>query len=126
MLAESKLVAFAATAIPNQAKVFYSTVLNLTELVDTQFALVFDANGTTIRIQKVKSVTAPEYTVLGWEVTNIVETVWNLSNKGVKFEHFTTLPQDDFGIWKTPDGAMIAWFKDPDGNTLSVTQSVID
>jgi len=123
MLADSKLVAFAATAMPKQAKVFYSSVLNLTELADTPFALVFNANGTTLRIQKVESTSVPEYTVLGWEVTDIIVTVQDLMNKGVPMERFAGLNQDTLGIWKTPDGAMVAWFKDPDGNTLSVTQS---
>jgi predicted enzyme related to lactoylglutathione lyase len=123
MVGDSKLVAFAATAMPEQAKVFYSSVLNLTELADTPFALVFNANGTTLRIQKVESISVPEYTVLGWEVTDIVATVQDLMNKGVPMERFAGSNQDTLGIWKTPDGAMVAWFKDPDGNMLSVTQS---
>lgn len=123
MVADSKLVAFAATAMPEQAKVFYSSVLNLTELADTPFALVFNANGTTLRIQKVESISVPEYTVLGWEVTDIVATVQDLVNKSVPMERFAGVIQDTLGIWKTPDGAMVAWFKDPDGNMLSVTQS---
>jgi len=82
---------------------------------------VCDANGTTLRVQKVKSVTIPRYTVLGWEVLDIVQTVQELSGKGVRFEYHAALSQDEHGIWKTPDGAMVAWFKDPDGNTLSFT-----
>ena len=62
------------------------------------------------------------YTVLGWETSNIMETVKDLDNKGVQFELYSALPQDDLGIWTTPDGAKVAWFKDPDGNTLSITQ----
>ncbi len=65
----------------------------------------------------------PEYTVLGWEVTDIVTTVQNLMKKGVQFERYLTLTQDDLGVWKIPGGAMVAWFKDPDSNTLSVTQN---
>lgn len=123
MLANSNLVAFAATAMPDQAKEFYSQVLKLSELEDTPFALVFDANGVTLRIQKVTSVNVPEYTVLGWEVTDIVTTVQNLMKNGVQFERYPTVTQDDLGVWKIPGGAMVAWFKDPDGNTLSVTQN---
>jgi predicted enzyme related to lactoylglutathione lyase len=123
MLTNSKLVAFAATSKPELAKAFYSTVLNLTELADTPFALVFDSNGTTLRIQKVESVAPPAFTVVGWEVTSIVATVQELVGRGAVFEHYPNLAQDSLGIWTGPDGAMIAWFKDPDGNTLSVTQT---
>jgi len=124
MLSDSKIVVFAATAVPDQAKAFYSTVLKLTELADTPFALVYETNGTTLRIQKVNSVSAPEYTVLGWEVSNIGTTVKKLMDQGVQFEHYAHLTQDELGIWKTPDGAMVAWLKDPDGNILSITQNI--
>ncbi|OED41182.1 hypothetical protein AB833_10550 [Chromatiales bacterium (ex Bugula neritina AB1)] len=122
MLTDSKLVAFAATAMPEQSIDFYSNVLNLNLIADTPFALVFDANGTTLRIQKVETVTVTEYTILGWEVKNIITTARDLANKGVQFKYYANMPQDDLGIWKTPDGTMVAWFNDPDGNTLSVTQ----
>ena len=123
MLTDFKLVAFAATAIPNRAKAFYSTVLGFTLVADTPFSLVFDAGGTTLRIQKVQTVNASEYTVLGWEISDMVATVESLVAKGVLFERYTGLQQDQLGIWETPDGAKVAWFKDPDGNLLSITQN---
>ncbi len=122
MLGTAKLVAFVATADPVKAKTFYGEVLELEKLEDSPFALVFDANGTIVRVQKVESVSPPPYTVLGWEVTDIATTVEGLIAKGVEFEHYDGLPQDELGIWATPDNAKVAWFKDPDRNTLSLTQ----
>ncbi|MBX2836878.1 MAG: VOC family protein [Gammaproteobacteria bacterium] len=115
-------VAFLATAKSTESRHFYETVLNLKCLSDEPFALVFELGGTTLRIQKVESVTQVNYTVLGWNVTNIKHCVEELAKKGVQFEIFSGLEQDDSGIWSSPGGAMVAWFKDPDGNTLSLTQ----
>ena len=128
MPGNSKLIAFAATANPARALTFYHETLGLKPLglrlrADTPFAIVFDANGTTLRVQKVESVAPPMYTVLGWEVADITTTVQDLTRRGVVFERFDNLQQDEQGIWTTPDGARIAWFKDPDRNTLSLTQS---
>ncbi len=117
-----KLVAFAATAHSDKARVFYSQTLEFPILEDTQFALVLDANGTTLRVQKVEKVSPPPYTVLGWTVDNICSAVAQLGDKGVKFEIFEGLNQDDLGIWTAPDGTSVAWFRDPDGNLLSLTQ----
>jgi len=83
---------------------------------------VFDLGATTLRIQKVESVPEVNYTVLGWEVLDIKQCVAELTQKGVQFEKFSQLPQDELGVWNSPSGASIAWFKDPDGNTLSLTQ----
>ena len=123
MLSASKLVAFAATAVPEQARDFYSSVLELKLHEETPFALVYDANGVTLRIQKVESVVVPAYTVTGWEVVDIVAMVQKLSGRGVQFERYEALSQDDLGIWNTPDGGSVAWFRDPDGNLLSLTQN---
>jgi hypothetical protein len=86
------------------------------------FALVFDAHGTMLRVTNVAEVAAAQYTVLGWEVPNILAATKDLSAAGVKFERYPGLPQDELGIWTAPSGAKVAWFKDPDGNTLSLTQ----
>lgn len=123
MRGESKLIAFSATANPAKSKIFYSEILGLKLLEESPFAIVFDANGTTLRVQKVESVNPPPYTVLGWEVPDIIATAQTLTDQGVVFERFDKLPQDKHGVWTTPDGAKIAWFKDTDGNTLSLTQS---
>lgn len=122
MLTNSDIIAFIATAQPEQARVFYSEVLELRLLADTPFALVFDANGTMLRIQKVETLTKVGYTVLGWHVGDIHAAVEMLLKRGIVFNRYPGLPQDEQGIWTTPDGNKIAWFTDPDGNTLSLTE----
>jgi len=115
-------IAFIATVNADESRYFYESVLNLQCLSDDPFALVFDLGGTNLRIQKVESIPEINFTVLGWEVSNIQECVNELSEKGVQFEKFSQLTQDKSGVWNSPGGASIAWFKDPDGNTLSLTE----
>lgn len=122
MLHTARLIGFAATTDPAAAKKFYEGVLGLTLIEDSPFALVFDANGTMLRIQKVETQITPRHTVLGWSVGDLQAAIAHLSAKGVPFERFDGLPQDASGIWTTPDGSRVAWFKDPDGNTLSLTE----
>ena len=117
-----KPVSFLATAKSADSRYFYEKVLRLRCLSDDPFALVFELGGTTLRIQKVESVPEVNYTVLGWEVRDIRQRVEELSGNGVHFEKFPQLPQDKLGIWCAPGGALVAWFKDPDGNTLSLTE----
>jgi catechol 2,3-dioxygenase-like lactoylglutathione lyase family enzyme len=96
--------------------------LGLRLISEDHFALAFDAHGIMLRVTNVgKAVVAP-YTVLGWEIKDIAATVKALQEAGVKFEHYEGLGQDELGVWHAPGGAKVAWFKDPDGNTLSVTQ----
>lgn len=123
-LATSRLVAFVATTNADNAKEFYADLLGLTLESEDDYALVFDANGTMLRIQKTESVTPPAYTVLGWHVDDIARLATSLAEQGVQFERFAGLEQDDLGIWTTPGGSRVAWFKDPDGNILSLTQFV--
>ena len=122
MLADKQLVAFVATADPARARAFYEGVLGLTLLEDGPFALVFDANGTRLRVAKVGQVTPATYTVLGWEVGDIVAQVGELVARGVVFERYAGIAQDSLGIWSTDDGDRVAWFRDPDGNVLSLTE----
>jgi catechol 2,3-dioxygenase-like lactoylglutathione lyase family enzyme len=122
MLGNSRLIGFAATKRPELAKEFYRDVLGLRLTEDGPFALVFDANGTMLRIQKVQEHVPAKNTTLGWRVDDIRARIDELGSKGVQFERYERLPQDNRGIWRTPDGAEVAWFKDPDGNTLSLTQ----
>lgn len=122
MAALNKIVAFVATMNPEQAKLFYRDKLGLKFLSDDGFALVFDIQGTMLRVAKVNDFTPASYTVLGWEVAAIAESVAQLDAKGVSFERFAGLPQDKLGIWSAPGGAKVAWFKDPDGNILSLSQ----
>jgi catechol 2,3-dioxygenase-like lactoylglutathione lyase family enzyme len=124
MLATSPVVPFLATAHPSQARTFFEDVLGLRLVSDDPFALVFDANGTTLRVAKVDSLSPQPFTVLGWVVADIAATIRLLAERGVRFERYPEMGmvQDDLGVWTAPGGAQIAWFKDPDGNTLSVTQ----
>jgi hypothetical protein len=90
---------------------------------DEPYALVFDAAGTMLRVQRVKEVHAGQYTALGWQVPDIAGAVEELTQAGVQFEHYGMPGQDEKGIWSPPgSGAKVAWFKDPDGNILSLTQ----
>jgi predicted enzyme related to lactoylglutathione lyase len=122
MLNNSNVVAFVATSKPENAKSFYKQTLGLRLILDDAFAIVFDANGVMLRVQKVQEHTPPPYTVLGWDVSDIHASVKELSGRGVRCERYAWLEQDDSGVWSAPSGAKIAWFKDPDGNTLSLTQ----
>ena len=122
MLARCDIIAFIATARPEQAKTFYGEVLGLRLLEENRFALVFDANGTMLRIQKVEMVPKVGYTALGWQVGDMQDVMDMLLNRGILFERYTGLSQDEQGVWTTPDGSKIAWFADPDGNILSLTE----
>ena len=121
MLGSSDIVAFAATADAPKARAFYEGTLGLRLVSDDPYALVFDANGTMLRIAKVQTVAVAPYTVVGWIVGDIATTARALAGQGVRFERFDGLPQDDLGIWSS-GAAKVAWFKDPDGNTLSLTE----
>lgn len=114
---------FVATADATAARAFYEDSLGFRLIEDTPFALVFDLGGTQLRVQKVEAVAPVPYTVLGWEVDDIRQAVGGLVDAGVGFERFAFIDQDELGIWTTPDGAKVAWFKDPDGNLLSLTQA---
>ena len=122
MLRENPVIAMIATTQPERAKAFYSEVLGLKLIEDGWFALVFATGATRLHIQKVKQFSPLPFTALGWAVPDIGATAAKLAKKGVKFERYKEMPQDDAGIWTTPDGTKVCWFKDPDGNTLSLTQ----
>ncbi len=123
LLDSSPIMAFSATADAERAKAFYRDQLGLRLISDEPYALVFDAAGTMLRVQKVKDIRDAQYTTLGWKVADIASKVEELAKAGVKFERYGFPGQDDKGIW-TPPGSQtkIAWFKDPDGNILSLTQ----
>ena len=123
-LGSRKVVAFVATTARAKAKRFYRDKLGLRLIEDGPFALVFDAHGTMLRVTPVPKMVPAGYTVLGWDVPDIVDTVRRLRKAGVRFARYPGMGQDKRGIWQSPSGARIAWFKDPDGNTLSVTQLI--
>ena len=122
MLGSSELIAFAATSDLGRARRFYEQVLGLEVTEETGFACVFDARGTMLRVTAVPQVARPGYTVLGWRVTDIAATVAGLAARGVAFTRYDGMDQDENGVWTTPGGDRVAWFADPDGNTLSLTQ----
>jgi catechol 2,3-dioxygenase-like lactoylglutathione lyase family enzyme len=122
MLAGDDLIAFVATADADRARAFYAGALGLPLEDESPFALVFRANGTMLRVAITDAVVAAPYTVLGWAVADVAARVRELSARGVAFERYDGMEQDELGVWRSPSGARIAWFKDPDGNTLSLTQ----
>jgi catechol 2,3-dioxygenase-like lactoylglutathione lyase family enzyme len=121
-LGSQKIMAFVGTRHPDAAKAFYRDLLGLRLMSEDKFAVVFDAGGTMLRVSIVQELAPAKYTVLGWQVPDIAATAKELQNAGVKLEQYGFKDQDELGIWTAPGGARIAWFKDPDGNTLSVTQ----
>jgi catechol 2,3-dioxygenase-like lactoylglutathione lyase family enzyme len=124
MLKLERVVAFVVTSKPDEAKAFYSAKLGFRFLRDDEFALVFDAHGVMLRIAKMQKFTPAQNTVLGWEVENIAKAVQELAAKGVQFEQYDFMHPDQQGIVTFPTGDKVAWFKDPDGNVLSVSQHV--
>ena len=123
-LNEHPLIAFVPTCDAHRAKTFYRDVLGL-RLASEQlpFALVFDAHGTMLRVVVVKELTPPPYTTLGWEVADIQDAVATLAARGIQFQRYPNMNQDHLGIWTAPGGSKVAWFRDPDGNTLSLSQN---
>lgn len=122
MLRDAKIMAFVATAQPDRATAFYRDVLGLRLVSDERYALVFSAGGTMLRIQKVRDLVPQQFTALGWEVDDIEHAVDDLVGRGATMLRVDGIPQDARGIWDTGDGAKVCWLKDPDGNTLSLTE----
>jgi catechol 2,3-dioxygenase-like lactoylglutathione lyase family enzyme len=122
MLGSNKIVAFVPTRDSVKARTFYEGTLGLKFIFEDDFALVLDANGTKVRVSKAPEFKPAPFTILGWEVQGIENVVAALMKKGVRFEKFGFPGQDDQGIWSAPSGAKVAWFKDPDGNVLSLSQ----
>lgn len=122
MLAAGKIVGFVPTKDSERARAFYEGKLGFQFVSDDQYALVMSANGTMIRIGKGANFTPAPYTVLGWEVQAIEAVVTWLKDRGVVFEKYPFVQDQELGIWTTPTGDKVAWFKDSDGNVLSVSQ----
>ena len=122
MLASSKIIGFVPTKDSVKARGFYEGILQFEFVSDDMFALVMKACETMLRIGKVQDFTPAPYTVLGWEVSNIEEVAKWLQKRGVTLEKFPFVQDKELGIWTTPNGDKVAWFRDPDGNVLSVSQ----
>jgi catechol 2,3-dioxygenase-like lactoylglutathione lyase family enzyme len=117
-----KVVTFLMTQKPDEAVAFYLDKLGLSFVRDDGFALVFDMNGVMLRIAKTQGFTPAQNTVLGWEASDIGSAMEKLKQKGVTFERYPNMGQDAHGVCTFPNGDKVAWFKDPDGNVLSVSQ----
>jgi len=122
VLTGAALVAFVATTDLARSHTFYGEVLGLGYVETTPFANVYDAGGTRLRVTLVDRVASAPYTVLGWTVPDITAAIEDLATHGVPFERYEGVDQDSAGVWTAPGGARIAWFRDPDGNVLSLTQ----
>ena len=120
----TRVVTFLLTANSETALDFYRDTLGLTFMRDDGFALVFDMHGVTLRIAKAPEFTPAKHTVLGWEVEDILLAQEGLLGKGIAFEHYPNMGQDEHEICTFPNGDKVAWFKDPDGNLLSISQHV--
>jgi catechol 2,3-dioxygenase-like lactoylglutathione lyase family enzyme len=137
MLGSAKVVTFIPTLDFEKSRPFYEETLGLRFLNDDGFALVFAMGeqetagaestgpGTVLRLVKVGTLLPHPFTVLGWNVSNLDQTVTKLAERAVTFERYPWMSQDGMGVWTAPGGARVAWFKDPDGNLLSVSQHAV-
>lgn len=124
MLGNASVVAIVMTADGARARRFYEETLGLRFVMDDGFAQVFDANGVTLRVSVMEGYTPPSYSVIGWKVADIAATVRALAGAGVETLRYPFFEQDELGIWTAPGGAAkVAFFNDPDGNVLSLTES---
>ncbi len=124
-LTANKPISFIPTANAKAARVFYEKTLGLHFESDDKFALIFRVGrgkGTMLRIVRTPGFTPAPYTIFGWQVDDIQKAVTDLTAKKIEFLRFSFFKQDKLGIWKSPNGGRVAWFKDPDGNTLSLSQ----
>jgi hypothetical protein len=122
MLAAMDMVGFLLTKDYEKARAFYEGKLRFEFVSLDQFALVMQAGKSMIRIVKVSTFTPLQSTVLGWQVGDIEVMVDWLTNRGVVFEKYPFVEDKERGIWNAPGGSKVAWFKDPDGNVLSVSE----
>jgi catechol 2,3-dioxygenase-like lactoylglutathione lyase family enzyme len=116
-----RIKAFVSTVQPDKAREFYQKTLGLKLLSEDSYGIEFDTNGTHLRVTFVEKLNPQPFTVLGWDTVDIISTVKRLGEKGIKFERYSFIEQDELGIWTAPGGTRVAWFKDPDGNLLSVS-----
>jgi predicted enzyme related to lactoylglutathione lyase len=122
MLSDRKLKAFVPATNPKEARAFYKDLLGLTLLSEDNYALEFDANGVLLRVAIVQEFNPQSFTVLGWNVPDIHEVIRSLNKNGIECIKYDFLSQDHAGVWISPGGSKVAWFHDPDGNVLSLTQ----
>jgi catechol 2,3-dioxygenase-like lactoylglutathione lyase family enzyme len=122
VLSDAQFIGFVPVRDTAAARVFYEQKLGLTVVDDSPFALVLDANGVMLRVTATPDFVAQPFTIAGWAVPDITGTVRALTELGVVFRRYDEMLQDELGIWTAPSGDRVAWFADPDGNTLSLTE----
>ncbi|MGI9006393.1 MAG: VOC family protein [Streptosporangiaceae bacterium] len=122
MLERCALIGFVGVSDLDRARRFYGDTLGLPITDESPFAIVADANGTMLRLTVVEQPAAAPYTVLGWNVADIGSVMDQLTGRGVQFTRYDGMGQDERGVWTAPQGAKVAWFLDPDGNNLSLTE----
>jgi len=122
MLTSMPIVAFVAVTERERARAFYADILGLKLTGEDDFALMFDAGGTMLRLALVEQLQPQGFTILGWIVPDIEAAARDLTARGVEFKRYEWMDQDELGTWRSPSGARVAWFPDPFGNTLSLTQ----
>ena len=115
-------ILFLTTTDLDRCQMFYEVTLGLRCVEHDPSALVFDTSGVMLHINPVESVTPQAHTVLGWQVDDLTETMTALKEAGITFAEFDNVPLDKHSIWTDGDGTQIAWFRDPDGHLLSLTQ----
>lgn len=122
MLGDALIQPMVGTARADVAKLFYSDTLGLKLKHEDAFAMVFAIGDRELRVNRVPAVVPSTYAILGFHVKDIADIADRLEQKAVIMERFPFLPADARGIWKAPDGTQVAWFRDPDGNLLSIVQ----
>lgn len=121
--ASAKVMTFVITCDRPKAIAFYRDVLGFPLIGEDMFAAIFDLNGTMLRISEVEAHKPTPHTMLGWDVPDIVAAAKTLAARGVTFNIYDGFGQDELGIWTSPaSDAKVAWFRDPDGNVLSLTE----
>ncbi|HEY2040264.1 MAG TPA: VOC family protein [Edaphobacter sp.] len=123
MLAQAELIGFIPTVDADRARRFYVETLGLTFIADDPFAITVRSGATDIRISRIEAFNPSPHTLLGWKVPDIEAAAEQFVAAGITFERYPFLEQEANGVWSAPDGtAKVAWFKDPDGNILSISQ----
>jgi len=124
MLSRHDVISLIPIRDGDSARHFYEETLGLRFVDDDGFAIVFEVHGRFLRLTRVPELTPQPFSIIGWQVPDIAETVRGLMERGVTFTRYPQLEQDELGVWATPDGsARVAWFPDPEGNVLSVVES---
>ena len=121
-LADASLQTLVWSSNIARSQQFYSEVLGLPLTDNSHWALVYRVGQGCLRVSPVQSTASSEHTVFGFEVADFGQVVADLTSKGVNFERFPGFAHDEAGAWVAPDGTNVAWFRDPDGNLISLVR----